>query len=184
MRNALYKSLAPFTGGTLIGLFGDLLCPQFGSGTTIVQARVEVELLLGGTVFTVATLAQHCGKTRSTVQRAVDKLLDAGIVRLGRGDEDLRLRPIEVTELGRLRAKELLIAATTWWTECIGKISRPNDSGALRLIQHTDTTLEAFLAEVMPALQAAAQRHTGLTVAEIITPTEAAASAPQPKHPG
>lgn len=83
--------------GVLIAL-GERLCA--GTGLTAARWQVLGAIALGGPQ-TVARIARTMGHTRQNVQRLVDELETAGIVRRTADPESRRARLVALTEAGK-----------------------------------------------------------------------------------
>lgn len=77
---------------------GNALCQ--GTGLTSARWQVLGAIALAAEPLTVAQIARVMGLTRQAVQRVVDALESAGVVRRLDHPESLRARPVQLTEAG------------------------------------------------------------------------------------
>jgi DNA-binding MarR family transcriptional regulator len=133
-RGALFRALGVETfrfHGALLAL-GNRLCA--GTGLTSARWQVLAAIALGGPL-TVAQIARPLGLTRQSVQRLVDELETAGIVRRTAHPESRRARPVALTPAGAAAYAEVERRERPWVTRAAAGVPRSSLATTLRVLR-------------------------------------------------
>jgi DNA-binding MarR family transcriptional regulator len=128
--------------GVLIALGNRL---SEGTGLTSARWQVLGAIALAGRPLTVAQIARTMGLTRQSVQRLVDELETAGIVRRTAHPESRRARLVALTDAGQSAYAEVEKRQRPWANRAALGVSRTALATTLRVLRALRERVEVEL---------------------------------------
>lgn len=128
-----------FNGGLIAS--GNRLCR--GTGLTAARWQTLGAIALTGRPLTVAQIARVMGLTRQSVQRVVDELERAGVVRRLAHPEHRRARLVKLTDKGESAYAQVMRRQGPWAKRAAAHVSRSELETALRVVRALRERIEA-----------------------------------------